>query len=234
MDYIAHGACAGQFPENTLLAISNVIDHVDRIELDVVRCGSGELVLFREPTTDELTDGNHQIATTGYETLKRLDVLDSGESIPLLSAGLEIVPPSIPVHLDLKAPNLLGDLRTVTESYDHDVYLCSSELPLLAEVRATDWEVPFGYVSFPDEPTERDDPSRVPTRGSKAEVHRAAQIGCDFIEIPYDRCLEPSVVETAQTMDVGVVAWPIRTADQLERMATRGVDGVMVDRIDIL
>jgi len=92
MDAIAHRGCAEQFPENTLLAIESVVDHVDRVELDVRQCGSGEIVLFHDATTAALTGEEHQVDSTDYETLRGLSVLDTDEHVPTLADALGTIP----------------------------------------------------------------------------------------------------------------------------------------------
>ncbi|WP_168216155.1 glycerophosphodiester phosphodiesterase [Halorussus halobius] len=234
MLHIAHRGCADQFPENTLAAFRSVVDDVDRIELDVVQCGSGELVAFHDAETDDLTDGSYAVAETDYETLADLSVLGTDEHIPLLADALDAIPASVDVQLDLKRPGIARAAREVTDRYDHDLYLCATDPDILAEAGRHSWDVRPGYVSFGHFQYEDVDPDSVTESEWREAVATATDHDCTFLEVPHELCVRTDVVEAAHEADLSVVAWTIRTADRLADLDERGVDAAMVDRIDIL
>lgn len=234
METIAHRGCTGQFPENTLSAIQSVVDHVDRIELDVLQCGSGEIILFRHVSTETLTGTDYQVTSTEYETLRELPVLETDERIPTLAKALATIPSTVDVQIDLKARGIAADVRRVVDQYDHDLYLCSADADVLTEGSALSWDTTVGYVSFAHFQEADVDSSSVPHAELAEAVETAASLDASFIEVPYSLCLETDIVDAAHDADLDVVAWPIRTREQLDAIAAHNVDAAMLDRIDIL
>ena len=234
MEYIAHRGCADQFPENTMRAIQSVVNHVDRIELDVFRCGSGEIILFHDEFTGKLTDGDYTVTETEYATLRDLNVLGTDERIPLLSEALEVIPETVDVQLDLKHAGIADAVEKITSQFPHDIYLCSTDSEILTEAIAKSWDASPGYVSFAYFQYEDVNPASVTEADWRDAVNTATRLGCTFLEVPYELCLESNIVDGAHEAGLNVVAWTIRTREQLEHLEVRDIDAAMIDRIDII
>lgn len=235
MEYIAHRGCADQFPENTLAAVRGCADHVDRIELDAFRCGSGEVVLFHDRSTAALTDGEYDVTETDYDVLRELRVLGSDQRIPLLAEACEAMPTSVGVHVDLKQRGIADAVAAVTAGFDHEVYVCSTDPDALAEAASASWDATLGYVAFGYFQTDEDaDPGAVTDAELRDALDTAVDLDCSFVEVPQGLCVETDVVTLAHDRGLDVVTWTIRTAGELSAVADAGVDGAMVDRIDIL
>src|SRR6056297_246672 len=110
MELIGHRGCAAQCPENTVRAVKRAAQYLDAIEVDVRRCGSGELVVFHDETVDRLTDESGPIADLSWTELRNLDVLDSGESIPTLDHVLDAFPQGVRAQLELKDTGIAADV----------------------------------------------------------------------------------------------------------------------------
>lgn len=234
MELIAHRGCADQFPENTLAAIRGVVEYVDRIELDVFQCGSDEIILFHDRSTAALTGDDFDVTTTDYETLRELTVLDLDQYIPTLAEAYETIPASVDVQFDLKQPGIAEAVVDVTQQFDNELYICSTDTDALTEAHAAPWDASLGYVSFAyfqDEPV---DPTSITDSELDETLSQAEGLNCSFIEVPYELCLETDIVERAHDRGLDVVAWTIRTEAQLNDVAEAGVDGAMIDRIDII
>ena len=219
MELIGHRGCAAQCPENTVRAVKRAAQYLDAVEVDVRRCGSGELVVFHDETVDRLTDGSGPIADLTWSELRDLDVLDSGESIPKLDHVLDAFPEDVRAQIELKDSGIAGDVRNVVADYDVDVTVSSFRPASLREVNAVDWGVPTGYL-FESDPS--------------TSLKIAIEHGCDVVHPHYDLCLETDVVTAAQSSGLDVVAWKAaRTADEIAALRNVGVDGVTTDRWDI-
>ena len=219
MELIGHRGCAAQCPENTVRAVKRAAQYLDAVEVDVRRCGSGELVVFHDETVDRLTDGTGAIASLRWTELQDLDVLGSGESIPRLTDVLDAFPDGVRAQLELKDTGLAADVRDVVAEYDLDVTVSSFRPASLREVNAVDWTVPTGYLFEADPST---------------NLKIAIEHGCDVVHPHYDLCLETDIVTSAQNEGLDVVAWKAaRTADEIAALRTVGVDGVTTDRWDI-
>jgi glycerophosphoryl diester phosphodiesterase len=130
LDTIAHRGFAGENPENTVAAAAAAagvrggsVDHgtgerpADRIEIDVVPTGDGDVVVFHDDGLAErdggargLTDADGIVWETDTATVTNAEVLDSGETVPRLSTLLAAVPADVGVDVELKNPGRT-DLR---------------------------------------------------------------------------------------------------------------------------
>ena len=71
---IGHRGCAAQYPENTVGAIERAAPHVDAVEIDVRRCGSGEVVVVHDADLGRLTGASGSVADADYDELRDLTV----------------------------------------------------------------------------------------------------------------------------------------------------------------
>lgn len=219
MELIGHRGCAAQCPENTVRAVKRAAQYLDAIEVDVRRCGSGELVVFHDETVDRLTDGTGPIAELNWNELRNLDVLGSGESIPRLDDVLDAFPEGVRAQLEFKAADIAADVRDVVADYDVNVTVSSFRLGSIREVNAVNWDVPTGYL-FESDPS--------------TSLEAAIEYGCEIVHPHYDLCIDTDIVTTAQNAGLDVVAWKAaRTADEIAALRAVGVDGVTTDRWDI-
>lgn len=114
---VAHRGGTGDAPENTLLAIKTAIQsHADAIWLTVQLSKDGIPVLYRPADLSTLTNTNGKIANY---TAQQLSTINAGwqyktqagdypyrqqpTTIPTLKEALDIIPPHMPVFLDMKA-----------------------------------------------------------------------------------------------------------------------------------
>lgn len=219
MEIIGHRGCADQCPENTVAAIERAAEHVDAVEVDVRRCGSGELVVFHDETVDRLTDGSGRVADLSLAELRTLDVDGSGERIPLLDEVLAAVPSNVPLQLELKDTGVVADVRDQLTAHAVDVRLSSFQEEILSSIVARDWEIPTGFL-FADAPREN--------------LRTAVDLGCDAVHPHYDLCLHSDVVRRAHREGLDVVAWKAaETEEEIAALRSAGVDGVTADRWDI-
>ncbi|WP_136716303.1 glycerophosphodiester phosphodiesterase [Halorientalis salina] len=219
MELIGHRGCAAQCPENTVRAVKRAAQYLDAVEVDVRRCGSGELVVFHDETVDRLTDGTGPIGELDWEELRDLEVLDSGESIPRLSDVLDAFPDGVRAQLELKDAGLAADVRNVVADFDVGVTVSSFRPASIREVNTVDWDVATGYL-FESDPS--------------TSLKIAIEHGCEVVHPHYDLCLETDIVTAAQNEGLDVVAWKAaRTADEIAALRAVGVDGVTTDRWDI-
>lgn len=107
---LGHRGASATHPENTLLAFRQAMaQQADGVELDVMRCGSGELVVVHDddlgrvigqkPGTGPL------IRTTPLAELRSHDV-GAGERVPLLSEVFEELGPDALINIELKSPDV--------------------------------------------------------------------------------------------------------------------------------
>ncbi|GGN22500.1 glycerophosphodiester phosphodiesterase [Halarchaeum nitratireducens] len=216
---IAHRGCAEQYPENTVHAIRRVAAHVDAVEVDVRRCASGELVVVHDATIDRVADRCGRVADLTYADLADCDVLDTGDGVPTLEAVFDAVPSDLALNVELKETGLADDVAALAGGHDHDVLVSSFLVDALHESR--------GVAPALDRALLFDDDRETP-------LDVAAEIECTAVHPSVARCLATPIVERAHERGFDVNAWTVRTVADAERLAERGVDGIIVDRRDLL
>jgi glycerophosphoryl diester phosphodiesterase len=98
---IAHRGASAEAPENTLAAFRLAREQgADGVELDVMRCGSGEVVVFHDDDLARLGKREGEVRRLDYAALREID-LGGGERIPLLDEVLELLGPLL-VNIELK------------------------------------------------------------------------------------------------------------------------------------
>ncbi|MFB6108046.1 MAG: glycerophosphodiester phosphodiesterase [Haloplanus sp.] len=219
MRLIAHRGFAAEHPENTLLALRRASRRADAVEVDVRRCGSGELVVVHDETVDRVTDATGRVADYGREELAALSVLGSGEGVPTLGEALDAVPASVGVNLELKECGLAADALSVAADRDTEAFVSSFSVDALRECRDADPAVPRAYL-FAD--GDDDD-----------AVDCARDLDCAFLHPHHDRC-DADFVARAHDAGLAVNAWTVDDRATARRLADAGVDGVVADRRDVL
>src|SRR5215467_15310985 len=90
---IAERNACWQAPENSLRAIRGAVAAgADAIAIDIMRCGTGEVVVCYERTLAKFGGGRWgDVANTPLASLQDLDLGD-GERMPLFAQALEAIP----------------------------------------------------------------------------------------------------------------------------------------------
>lgn len=159
---LAHRGASVDAPENTLTAFREAIDQgADGVELDVQRCGTGEVIVCHDEHLGRLARRDLEVAHTSWRTLRRLDVgtpLGFGpERIPLLEEVLSLLPPTMKVNVELKCDS--ADDGGLTEAAARVIRDCHAEARVLVSsfnalclwrLAACAPELDRGYLIDPD------------------------------------------------------------------------------------
>jgi glycerophosphoryl diester phosphodiesterase len=107
---IAHRGASADAPENTLAAFRLAREQgADGVELDVMRCRSGEVVVFHDDDLARLGGRPDAVRALTLDELRSVD-LGGGERIPTLEEVLDVLGPLL-VNIELKtAPSWGGRL----------------------------------------------------------------------------------------------------------------------------
>ncbi len=102
---IAHRGASAVETENTVPAFARArADGADGVELDVMTCGTGEVVVFHDDDLARLGHRPERIADTPFAVLRQVR-LASGAAIPTLDEVFEACGPDMLVNVELKLPN---------------------------------------------------------------------------------------------------------------------------------
>jgi len=215
VDLIAHRGFAAEAAENTVGAVRRAGELADAVEVDVRRCGSGELVVVHDPTVDRVTDAAGRVSDLSFAELRALDVLGSGECVPSLAAVLEAVPDGTRANIELKERGLAADALAAAEAAGTDLLVSAFDPVVLQEVAAVDPDVPTAYLC-----TRRDD----------APVAIADRLDCDALHPSFPLCVVTRIVARAHDGGLDVNAWTVKRRAVARLLDVCGVDGVIADR----
>lgn len=216
---IGHRGCADQYPENTVLAMERSAPRVDAIEIDVRRCGSGELVVFHDERLDRLTNATGAVADAAWATLRELTVLDTAQTIPRLSTALDAIPADTAVNVELKERGIAADVRSVAAGVDNDVLYSSFDRAAIREVRSASADADCAFI--------------VSDRGGP-QIRTAAELDCVAIHPRYDAVLGTDLVEAAHDAGLAVNVWTIDATSPAAELVRAGVDGLIVDAWNVV
>ncbi len=114
---LGHRGSPFERAENTLESFQTALaEGADGVELDVMRCASGELVVVHDPELTRLAGLGLEVRKTSWSTLRGLDVggaLDprfAGARLSLLPEVLEALPASALVNVELKGQDSMWAL----------------------------------------------------------------------------------------------------------------------------
>lgn len=215
MEVIAHRGFGDRYPENTAFAAKNASREADAIEVDVRRCGSGELVASHFSHLRWVSDASGRIADCSVETLSSVRVAGSEYGIPTFEEALAAIPSHITVEVDLKEPGLVNDVLDATDAVENDAVLTSFYSDTLWEARSASDEVELAY-NF-DVRLDRN-------------LHTAELIDCARVNVHWALCLGTDIVERAAEKGMDVYAWPVKSRAVAAAVGAAGVDGVLATR----
>jgi glycerophosphoryl diester phosphodiesterase len=218
MRLIAHRGFASIAPENTLRAVDRAAAIADWIEVDVRRCGSGELVVIHDATVDRVTDQSGAVSEYTSSELRSMRVLGTEEGIPTLAAVLRMIPEHVGINVELKETGIAVDaLDLITSLHSHAV-VSSFSRDILSACTAVDPTTSLAYIT--EEPG---------TEG----VETATALGCAYLHLSTAACTAP-VISKAHRAGIQVNAWTVDTTERAISLGTLGVDGLIADRPGIL
>ncbi|WP_408958016.1 glycerophosphodiester phosphodiesterase [Natrinema sp. 74] len=273
---IAHRGFAGLYPENTVGAVESASRGVpasfapsrsaDMIEIDVVPTADSDIVVFhddrlagRDGGERGLTDAEGVVWETDTETVTSAEVLESGETVPLLRTVFEAIPTDVGVNVELKNPgsfdvafaeSLSGDeleaqkslwqpfvarVLNVVDDVDHEVLFSSFYEAALATTRdASEYPVaPLLWNSVRDG-------VEIARRYDAEAVHppyhmiRGTPFYADRHHEEGADWAELDLLAVAHEENRDVNVFTLDTWYQAERLAAAGVDGLISDHADVL
>ncbi|GAA1278782.1 hydrolase [Planotetraspora silvatica] len=238
---VAHRGASAYAPENTVAAFELAAEQgADMFELDVQETKDHKLVLMHDTTLNRTTDAekvfpNRSSWKVGDLTLAQIRKLDAGswadadyegEPVPTLGEALGAMRGSgLDLRLEIKSPHLypgiegriagtlrrnsswLSENRLVIQSFDRDsLRTFNKELP----------QVPIGLLGTP----------------RTADLDDLAKFA-DEINPPYAD-VTPSYVKCVHDNGMKIFTWTVNDPDDMSRMTSYGVDGIITDKPDVL
>ncbi len=229
MRILAHRGASRDAAENTLSAFREAVRQgADGVELDVMRCRSGELVVCHDERLDRLARLPWVVAETPWWKLQRADVGSplgfAPERMPLLEEVVDVLPGSFLINIEIKFDGFddrgLSDqvadfvmarglsLRAVVSSFNP---LC------LLKVARRQPEIRRGQLIDPDKAFFWQDSLAAPVTGNWS------------IHPHFSHCTEESVARWKRR-GLQVMAWTVDDVAEAKRLRVLGVDAVITNQ----
>lgn len=217
---IGHRGAKAHEPENTLPSFQKALElNADGIELDVHVCKTGELVVIHDFTVDRTTNGSGTVSELTLSEIKALRI-DGHIEIPTLEEVLELAGKKCLVNIELKGRHTAKSVSHLIEKYvlekeyQYEDFIVSSfqreELEMMYLINP---KVRLGVLS-------------------QASVTQALEWASAFSAKaihPHFSLLTEENVQKAQEQGFKVYPWTINETEDIERIKTYNVDGIITD-----
>ncbi len=239
---LGHRGASHDYPENTIVAFRAAMQQgADGVELDVMRCGSGEVVVVHDDTLERLAPGQagaeQLVRETPLRELRRFD-LGGGERIPTLDAVFRALGPQALVNVELKSASLQrptdylrlplddGLAMAVVKVLERAGRLSGSGLTLVSSFdpfqllrfqSASRGMVPLGYLFEAGQSVRTRELYRLPL-WSLAAVHPEAKL------------VDGPALRTWRQRGLRVNAWTVDNPSEIAAMAALGVEAIITNR----
>lgn len=119
------------YPENSITAFKYAVKAHLAISIDVRITKDGKLVCFHDRYTKRLLGIPGKVSLLNYDKLRKFNLCNTKEKVPLLSMALANIKGKVPVLLNLRGrvtKEYLAELYRVLEKYDAKVYFETKSL----------------------------------------------------------------------------------------------------------
>ena len=244
---MAHRGGRALWPENTIYAFERAVElGVDVLEMDIHTTADGVPVVMHDDTVDRTTNGSGPIHSLTLEELKELDAgydwsPDDGQTFPHRGQGITVPTleevfaafPNVPLNIEIKQeePSLVAPFCQLIREHDmvERVLVASFHEETIDEFRTT----------CPDVATSTSTSETVvlfvlsrlfleATYGAPAEAAQVPEYRSGL------HVLAPRFIDAAHNRGLEVHAWTINEGDDMQRMVSLGVDGIITDYPDRL
>ncbi len=229
MRILGHRGASADFPENTLEAFRGAVaQRADGVELDVMRCASGELVVCHDEWLDRLAGLRLEVLTTPWHRLRQVDVGSrlgfAPARIPLLHDVFDALPPEAVVNVELKCETVedhglseaVGGF--LTERRLHERAFVSSFNPLcLVRLAAAYPTLRRGFLIDPDK-------AWIPQAWLWLPVTAMSSVHPHFSQVTTNR------VNRWHAQGWEVAVWTVDDVVEAKRLRAMGVDWLITNR----
>jgi glycerophosphoryl diester phosphodiesterase len=233
-------------PENTLRSFRRALDDgACFVEFDVCLSRDREVVIIHDPTLERTTNGSGEVSAHTVEDLKRLDAgyhftEDGGMTYPYRGEGVEVplledffaAFPQTRAIVELKSdtpPIVTRTLDIIRRFHAEErVLLATEDDQIMAEIRKAlrqqHLAIATGFSYGEVATFIRWVQSGAGTPFTPAG--QALQIPCEYQGITL---VSPETVNAAHFLGLEVYVWTINDPDEMKRLISIGVDGIITD-----
>jgi glycerophosphoryl diester phosphodiesterase len=229
MRILGHRGASRDFPENTLEAFSGAMaQQADGVELDVMRCATGELVVCHDEWLDRLSGLHVEVLTTPWRKLARIDVGSrlgfAPARMPLLDDVFDALPKDALLNVELKCEttddhglSLEVCSRIVDRKLQDRVFLSSFNPLCLVRVARSYPTLRRGFLIDPDR-------AWVPQAWFWLPVTALSSVHPHHSQVTAER------VNRWHRRGWEIAVWTVDDVDEARRLRAMGVEYVISNR----
>jgi glycerophosphoryl diester phosphodiesterase len=222
---IGHRGAKGHIAENTLASFQKALDlGADGIELDVHLSADGEVIVIHDETVDRTTDGKGRVKDLSLSQLRHLKIGDS-HRIPTLAETIAFIPKNKLINIELKVKIAAKPVMHLIEkwvaedAHDYSQFLISSfDWIALKEIREANANIPLGVLT---------------ETNLELAIGFSESIKSETLH-PYFHLLTPENTKQIQQKGIAVFPWTVNEQEDLNRLQSFGVNGIITDFPDRL
>jgi glycerophosphoryl diester phosphodiesterase len=232
---VAHRGASGHAPENTMAAFRRAVElGATFIETDLQLTRDAQVIAIHDSTLDRTTNGKGPVHLKSQEEIRALDAgawfgsgADkpfAGERVPTLEEIVQFAKErDVIFYLEIKAGSSWGVEHAVVAALRESaeaarVVILSFDPAILESVHRLDSALMTGFLC---------------EHPSNDLVERALRVGARQLA-PRGDLVTSALVNKAHEAGLQVVAWTINEPDQMRRLISAGVNGIMTDFPDRL
>jgi len=243
---IGHRGAAGEAPENTLVSIRKAFEQgADLIELDVQGTRDGQVVVIHDLTLDRTTNGRGLLNKHSLTHVKALDAgynftLDEGQSFPYRGRGIQVSTleeflvalPDAKAIIEIKpeSPDIVGAVIDAVHrrGKDDQVLLASEADSILTNIRRAlkDRQIHISTGFSYGDVAAFMGHIAAGTLHEYQPSGQALQVPCEY---EGTSLVNAVTLEAAHSLGLETFVWTINDIDEMKRLLTLGVDGIITD-----
>jgi glycerophosphoryl diester phosphodiesterase len=217
---IAHRGANGYEPENTLKSFQKALDlNAEGIELDVHLSADGQVIVIHDETIHRMTNGKGLVNALSLSELKSF-LIDGQYKIPTLREVFDLVDKKCLINIELKDPKTPSKVVALIEEYvsaknwKYEHFIVSSfDWGSLQEVHHLNSTIAIGVL------TEED----IDKALAFAESIKAYAIHPDYQLLTLDN------TQHIQEKGFLVLPWTVNTEEEIQRIKSYNVNGIISD-----
>jgi glycerophosphoryl diester phosphodiesterase len=230
---LAHRGASAEAPENTLAAFQEAVAQgADGVELDVMLCGSGEVVVCHDERLERLAGLPWAVRETSWWKLRRVDVGSrlgfAPAHIPLLEEVLDALPSHFLINLELKNERVDDGGLSVRvaelvrrHGLSERVVLSSFNPLCLIQVATAAPELRRGYLIDPE-------------KRWAPRAYLVSPLVASHSVHPYHEACTPERVEAWRRRGLRVAAWTVDEPARARELEEMGVSYLITNRPGVL
>ncbi|RZJ30822.1 MAG: glycerophosphodiester phosphodiesterase [Flavobacterium sp.] len=222
---IGHRGAKGHVAENTLASFAKAFElGCNGIEFDVHLSADGEVIVIHDETVDRTTDGKGRVSDFSISQLRELSI-DGTQKISTLSEVIDATPTNSLINIELKIGTAAKPVMHLIEKYvaenkrNYADFLVSSfNWIALKEIRQANEKIPLGVLTETD---------------LALAIGFSESIKAETLH-PYFHLLTAENIAQMQSRNLKVFPWTVNEAEDISRMKSFCVDGIITDFPDRL